>query len=130
SPKKKRKFSLMKANAKSRPLHWSLRFLLWINLVSALLLMGAYINTHVSPNSFSLLSFLGLAYPILLLINLIFVIFWIFLRWKYAALSLLTILIGWNHFRHFYAINFSQNDLNNPIKVLSFNVHVFDLYNL
>ena len=93
-------------------------------------MLGAYLNTHISPNSVSYISFLGLGYPILLVCNLAFIILWTFFRWKLIAISLFTILIGWNHFRHFYAITFSQYDLEQPVKVMSFNVRIFDLYNL
>lgn len=119
----------MKANGSKRR-HWSLRVLLWINILSAILLIGAYLNTHVSPNSVPYLSFLGLAYPIILTVNIIFVVMWLFFQWKFAFISLITILIGWSHLRHFYALNLWQVDIENPVKVISFNVRIFDLYNL
>ena len=93
-------------------------------------LLGAYLNTHVSPNSVPYFSFLGLAYPIILLVNLIFIFVWIFIRWKFSLISLITILLGWNHLSHFYALNIWQSELSNPVKVMSFNVRIFDLYNL
>ena len=55
---------------------------------------------------------------------------WFFFRWKLIAISLLTLLIGFNHLRHFYAVSWFQHHLQHPVKVLSYNVHVFDLYNL
>ncbi|UKN01945.1 endonuclease/exonuclease/phosphatase family protein [Paracrocinitomix mangrovi] len=120
----------MKASEKSsRRTHWILKIFLWINILDALLLIGAYVNTHISPNSIPYISFLGLGYPIILVIALLFIIFWLFFKRKYALISIITILIGFNHFRHFYAITLSQSELTNPVKVMSFNVHVFDVYN-
>ena len=119
----------MKASG-SKQLHWFSKVLLWLNLLSALLLIGAYLNTHISPNSVPYIAFLGLGYPIILSVNVIFILYWILVRWKFAFISLITILLGWNHLRHFYALNIWQNDLENPVKVMSFNVRIFDLYNL
>ncbi|MBD3638305.1 MAG: endonuclease/exonuclease/phosphatase family protein [Crocinitomicaceae bacterium] len=119
----------MKVSESKSGLHWSLRILLWINILNSVLLLGAYINTHISPNSFPYLAFLGLAYPIFLLIAIVFIGLWIFAKPRYVLLSLLTIVIGWNHLTNFYALNWSQAELNQPLKVISFNVRVFDLYN-
>ncbi|MCB9222680.1 MAG: endonuclease/exonuclease/phosphatase family protein [Crocinitomicaceae bacterium] len=119
----------MKAN-ESKKLHWFWRIVLWLNILNSFLLIGAYINTHISPNDVSYLAFLGLGYPLLLLTALILMLVWLFIRWKLAFISIITILIGFNHFSHFYAFNFIQNDLKDPLKVLSYNVHIFDLYNL
>lgn len=119
----------MKAE-RSKKLHWGLKILLWINVLNSLLLIGAYLNTHISPNSFSFISLLGLAYPILLLIELISLLIWVVFNWKYTIISLLTLLIGVNHLRHFYAVTWFQHELTEPFKVLSYNVHIFDLYNL
>jgi len=120
----------MKASGNKGSLHWGLKILVWINILNSLLLLGAYLNTHVSPNSISYLSYLGLAYPIWLTIALISILFWVFVRRKYALISLITLLIGWNHLRHFFVITVFQPTIEQPIKVVSFNVHVFDMYDL
>lgn len=43
-------------------------------------------------------------------------------------ISALTILLGFNHLRHFVAFTFIQPELQKPIKIMSFNVRIFDLY--
>ena len=119
----------MKASANKTPLSWPLRILLWINILNSLLLLGAYLGTHISPNSLSYLYFLGLGYPILLVTALIFIVLWLFYRRKLAWISIIALIFGFNHLRHYYAITLWQPDLEESIKVMSFNVHVFDLYN-
>ncbi len=117
----------MKAR-KNNPLSLWLKLVVGLNVVHSLLMIGAYLATHISPNSIPHLAFLGLGYPILLLVSLLFMIFWLFVRKKLMLISLITVLIGFNHLRHFYAITLWQTELANPIKIMSFNVHVFDLY--
>jgi endonuclease/exonuclease/phosphatase family metal-dependent hydrolase len=118
----------MKASASNKSLHWSLRILLWINIINSLLLIGAYFGALISPNSLGYLSFLGLAYPILLLISFLFILLWVFFKRKLILISLLTIAIGWNHLHHYYAINWVQNDLGESVKIMSYNVRIFNLY--
>jgi endonuclease/exonuclease/phosphatase family metal-dependent hydrolase len=120
----------MKASGSKDKLHWGLRILLWINILISILLIGAYLNTHVSPNSVPYISFLGLAYPLLLLVELLFILLWLFIKRRLVLISLVTLLIGFNHLRHFYVVTFFQTELENPFKVLSYNVKIFDLYDL
>lgn len=99
-----------------------------LNVIHSLLMIGAYLATHISPNSIPHLAFLGLGYPILLIVGLVFIVFWFFVRSKFIFITLVTLLFGVNHLRHFYAVTLWQAEMENPIKVMSFNVHVFDLY--
>lgn len=123
----------MKASEnKSGATSWIIRILRWVNFLIAACLIGAYVNTHVSPNSVPLIAFLGLGYPILLCASLLFLILWLFIKSqrKWMLLPLLSILAGFSHLSHFYAVTFFQSKLENPIKVMSYNVHVFNLYDL
>lgn len=120
----------MKVNEnKTRP-GLVLRFLLLANLLVSLAMLGAYLGTHVTPNSFVYLAFLGLSYPIWLLLTLLFLILWFFLKRRWMLIPALTLFIGFNHLRHFYAITFIQPELLQPVKVMSFNVKIFNLYDL
>ncbi|MCH2235011.1 MAG: endonuclease/exonuclease/phosphatase family protein [Crocinitomicaceae bacterium] len=105
-----------------------LGLLLFINICAAGFLIGAYLATHFSPNSLPYVYFLGLAYPYILYANLIFVVIWLFLKRKYALISGLTILIGFNHLLNFYAFTSGGNDLEKSVKFCSYNVKIFNLY--
>lgn len=94
-----------------------------------MLLLGAYLGTHISPNTFVYFAFLGLAYPWLILIELVFGAIWVFVKWRYALITVTVILVGFNHLRDFYSLFSFQDDIENPVKVLSYNVQVFDVYN-
>jgi len=120
----------MKVSENKPQMGWFLKLLMWINIFDALLLLGAYLGTHISPNSAAYLYFLGLGYPILLVVALLFMMFWLFKRRKIALISAVVLLLGFNHLRHFYSVTLWQTELSDSFKVMSFNVHVFDLYNL
>lgn len=117
----------MKASASKR-LHWSFKIFIWINVLVSVGLIGSYLGTHIPPDSFVYFAYLGLAFPFLLIMEILFLILWLFIKRKLIFISLLTLLIGWNHIRHFYVITLWQTELTNSIKVMSFNVRIFNLY--
>jgi endonuclease/exonuclease/phosphatase family metal-dependent hydrolase len=104
--------------------------LLFLTLISALTLLLAYLSVHVNPEVFWFLGLIGLAYPFLLLANFIFLVYWI-IRWKrYFIIPLIAILLGVSHFSNFFQFPFGKgNQANdNQIKVLTYNVNLFQLY--
>jgi len=109
----------------------NISFISWIflllNFAAVLLLLAVYISVYINPSKFSLIAFAGLAYPVILVLNIAFVIFWIFIRIKYSLLSLLFILIGWNYIGRLVQLN-SKTELpdgNISVKVLSYNIQNF-----
>lgn len=106
------------------------RILLFITLVDALALVLSYLATHISPNAFGPIAFFGLAYELILLFTLAFAIIWLFIKPKYALIPVFTILLGFNHLRHYVAITIFDNEVLNPVKILSYNVHIFDFFDL
>ncbi len=107
---------------------------LLLNVAFAFMLVCSYLGSFVSPQKFWPLAFFPLLYPYLLIINISFLIFWLIQLRKLFLVSFLTILIGWNDLgRLFQFRNSRMNEkviASNPyLKVMSFNVRVFDLYN-
>lgn len=88
---------------------------------------------YTNPSKFWIFSLFGMFYQIILLINIIFAIYWI-IRWKwFALLSIISILIGYNHIGRHYQLNLLKKNLNSDnktiVKFLSYNVKNFDMYN-
>jgi endonuclease/exonuclease/phosphatase family metal-dependent hydrolase len=90
--------------------------------VGALLI--SYLSVFVSPDKFWMPSFFGLAFPFILLANLLFIVFWIFVKPKNLVLSLLTILLGWGFVNRYVQFK-GRNMGSDGIKVVSFNVANF-----
>lgn len=101
------------------------------NLLAEFALFLSYLASFVSPEKFWILAFFGLAFPFILAANILFVIYWaVQLKWQFM-ISLVAIAIGYKFLLSFYAYNPKAIDSSgkNAIKVLSYNVRLFDLYN-
>lgn len=104
------------------------KILLFVNVCFALTLLMAYLAVHVNPEDFALPAFFGLAYPYLLLINIILAVIWAMLLKFEAFISIIVIAIGFTHFTNFIKLSKSEGDNANTIKVLSYNVHLFNYF--
>ena len=102
----------------------------WANILLILTTFVSYLSPYISPAVFWPFSFFGLAYPWLLLGNSLFVIFWVISKKWYFLFSLVTILIGWNHFSNLIAFNLPNVGSNNAIQVVSFNLNSLKKMNL
>ncbi len=102
-----------------------------VNLFVVCLLLCSYLSLYISPAKFWPVAFAGLAYPVFLLFNIFFVLFWLVFLKKYFILSLITILLGYNQIQTYIKFSGSERKLSfeNSLKVMSYNVRLFDLYN-
>lgn len=99
-------------------------FILLINLVFVVCLLISYLAPYVSPEKYWIIAFFGLAYPVFLAVNLLFVGIWLITWKKYIFISLITIAGGYSHL--FGMIRFIPKDTEAPkgsFKILTYNVH-------
>ncbi len=113
----------------SRELSLFNRILLWLNYLFVVSLLVSVSAKYISPHLFWLIAFFGLGFPYLVLINILFVIYWISQFRREALISLLIILFCFFTLRKYVQITFNNTGSNNDIKVTSFNSMLFDLYN-
>lgn len=104
------------------------KFILILNSVAAIVLLLCYASPLVDPALFWPIAFFGLIFPPLLVINLLFGIYWLIKLKRQILLPIITIGLGWNHVTSLIQLNSSENS-NEGIKVMSYNVRLFDLYN-
>ncbi|MCB0663657.1 MAG: endonuclease/exonuclease/phosphatase family protein [Saprospiraceae bacterium] len=100
----------------------------WLNVIVVVFTLLAYYAPGVSPTSFWPLTLIGTSYPWLLLLNLVCIGFWIFLRKWHFLISALTLLIGWSHLTAFVGMHpFSTNTADQPtaLKIMTFNAGAF-----
>lgn len=99
------------------------RIIFIFNTLVILLLLLSYLAPFVSPLVYWPFAFLGLAYPVLLLLNIIFIIYWlVFFKLKFMF-SLATIIIGFQFIPYFVQLNAKKTiDYKNTIRLVSFNV--------
>ena len=104
-----------------------------INLIAALGLLLTYLAPYVNPSKIGLVALLGLGYPFALVINVGFVMYWLLKRKVQMLWSLVAILSGWSIMTSSIALNVAAPpptpDGYSTLKVMSYNVQNFDLYN-
>lgn len=106
-------------------LYW---ILLGFNALLAATLLISYLAVHISPGDFILPAYFGLAYPYLLLVNIILVIIWAMLLRFEAFISLAVILIGFNHFSNYLKLTKPSGEKEGSLKMLSYNVRLFNYF--
>jgi endonuclease/exonuclease/phosphatase family metal-dependent hydrolase len=104
------------------------KILLAVNAFFAFTLLVSYLAVSISPGDFVLPAFFGLAYPYLLLINIILVIIWAMLLRFEALISVVVIAIGFTHFSNYIKFTRPSGDKSNTFKVLSYNVRLFNYF--
>lgn len=94
-----------------------------VNSFFTLLLLISYLAYYVPPSPGWLFGILGLTYPVLLIVNFLFLVLWIILKSKYLIIPLFGILIGWNHIGRHVGIG-SANPEQPPqgLKIISYNI--------
>ncbi len=104
------------------------KILLVINIIFAVALLISYLAVHISPDFFALPAFFGLAYPYLLLVNILIAITWAVLLRLEALISVVVIAIGFNHLLNYIKVGRHSGDLEGTFKVMSYNVRLFNYF--
>lgn len=95
-----------------------------------LLLLTAY-SPHVRPDVHPIQSCIGLLFPVFLLINSCFFLFWLIVQYKFTLLPLAGFLFCYPQIRTYIPINFHTETVpEKSFKILSYNVMAFNNLNL
>lgn len=108
------------------------KIFLWINFFLCTCLLLSYLAPTTNPEKFWPIAFFGLAYPFLLLGNVILAIYWLLRNIKWAFLSIIVIGIGWNVLNKNIGLRLptSVSDTHDPnlVRMMTYNVHNFKRY--
>ena len=97
--------------------------LLWLAL--------GIVGMNVSPQRSWVFGFLAFSTPIPLLLNLVFLLYWLARRSWVAMLPLLVVAGGWDYYHRGLSLNLAESWVPEQavrVEVLSFNVEVFNTY--
>ncbi len=110
-----------------------------INLFLIICTIACYAVPKINPIDFWPIAILGLIFPLLLIINMFFVLFWLIQKKVYFILPLVVIIIGWNYFQRTIQFpDFSKDKRNlstnqesdhSTVRIMNYNVKNFDYYN-
>ncbi len=105
------------------------RFFVFLNSLAALLFLLICLMPYVNVAGWWGLSLLGLGFPLIFLILVLFIFFWAVFAPRYILLSLVTLAIGYKSISVFFAVNppttFNYEKPVKTIRVLSWNVARF-----
>jgi endonuclease/exonuclease/phosphatase family metal-dependent hydrolase len=101
------------------------------NHISVIALLLSYAAPYISPANMWIFAFIGLTYPLWVLVNVFFIILWMILIPKRALYSFVVLICGFNQMTAFVQLNNDSDEIKpkESIKVMSYNVRLFDLYN-
>lgn len=92
------------------------------NLALAMMLLLSYLSPQTDPTENYWVSLLGLIYPYLIVANVLFIIFWILVDYRWVFLSLICIALGWNHLQTLFTINTFESPDDNDLNIISYNI--------
>ena len=104
------------------------KLLYLLNSICLLLLILSYLSPFISPTFLWPISFLGLLFPIFYLINSLFLIYWMIGFKKQIWANIIILLIGIQYLGLFFGTQPTTTETTDSIKILSYNVHLFNRY--
>ena len=98
-------------------------FFLIINIIVGICFMICACSPMISPVQHPLWACAGLFIPIFIILNLCFVVFWAFMRWKMMIVPVAFFLLGWNSLMSYSPINLStEASGGDTLELLTYNV--------
>ncbi len=99
-----------------------------INLLLVAALLFSYLSVFINPAVVAFPALFGLAYPYLLLLNIIMILFWAAFRKMEAFISVAAIIVGIGYFNDFIRLRNHGVEVKTDIKMISYNVRLFNYY--
>ena len=104
------------------------KIIVFVNSILAILLLLSYLLPYISPETVPIFTIISLAVPVLLALNIFFIIYWIIKLKKYFTISLISIVLGIGYISNIYKFSEKKIFLNDDLKVMSYNVRLFNHY--
>lgn len=106
------------------------KLIFFLNSFFSVALLLAYLLPYIPPKTSAFLSLLSLGVPFLIVVNFVFLIYWVFRMKKQLFLPLIVLLIGLHHV--FSLFNYSPErgggTATGGLSVMSYNVRSFNRY--
>ncbi|MBV1888430.1 MAG: hypothetical protein KUG51_03995 [Urechidicola sp.] len=109
-------------------LSWGNKLIFLINSLVAIALLLTNLLPYISPKSAPSLSVFSLSVPVLIVLNVLFVVYWSIKLKKQFLLSAIILLIGFQQVSSFFKLSNKEVFLNDDLKIMSYNVRLFNIY--
>jgi endonuclease/exonuclease/phosphatase family metal-dependent hydrolase len=102
-----------------------------VTLSVALLLLASAVVIYVRPERIHVFTFMGILFPAVWILNVIFLMVHGLRMKKRALIPLFVILLTWTQWTNIFQWSGSQapEKMNQPVKVMTYNARMFDFYN-
>lgn len=99
-----------------------------LNIVAIIALFISISAWYIPPYKNVIPAYLGLAFPFILGVNVLFLLFWlVFFKWKLLLLDLIVLLLCWSPISTYFPIHKKVNTVpKDCFKILSYNVRGFN----
>ena len=105
------------------------KIIYFINVIVALALLLSYALPFLPPKTFSVLAVINLGVSFFVLINTVFFLYWLVKLKRQLLLSLFVLFVGYLSFGSLYKFSNSENnESTNNLKIMNYNVRLFNLY--
>lgn len=89
----------------------------------------------INPTDYKYLSLIGFSFPLFLIATVAFLLLWVIVKWKYAFVPVLSMILAYSPIMTYLPLNFSSNGFDenldtkgdDVLKVLSFNILGYNL---
>lgn len=92
------------------------------NIATIALMLAAGFSDRLNPTEHPVLSCFGMAFPIFLIINLLFLFFWITFKWRKVWIPIVGYALAYIPISLYMPVNMRQDLPEGAIKILSYNV--------
>lgn len=98
------------------------------NIIAIILLLLSIQAPKVNPSEFVFISYIGISFPFILAINIIYLLLWIItFRWKYILIQFVALLFSASSIANYFPYNKPSKEIpENTITLMTYNVRGFD----
>ncbi len=92
------------------------------NVATVIVMLLIGYSDRLYPADHPMLSTVGLTFPIFLLLNMIFLVFWVLFKWKMIWIPVMGYLLAYVPINIYIPINVSKDVPDGAIKIISYNI--------
>ena len=103
---------------------------LFLNTISAVAFLMAIVAPYIPPDKFSLFAFAATGFPLLLLINVLFLIWWLVQFNRMVFVPIVTLILGYSAIMRTYRTGgtYQVFEENQSLRVMTYNVRNFNIW--
>ena len=109
---------------------FAVRFFIFLNIAAGFFFLLSCCNAYLHPEKWWFISMLAFFFPLFLVLLLFFLFFWLIAHPRYAFISIICLLVGWQNIHAFFGFslstqNFPRKD-SGSIRIMTWNVRSWD----